>query len=119
MLTILKATSRGSYFMLRFTIRDVLWVMVVVGGAVAGCLSWKYHRLPPGIGYQESIIVLILVFILFGHRLPSVIRSLGHGMVEFKYRERDSDRHPHWLTAIDPLMIGVVLVALAALLMRR
>jgi sec-independent protein translocase protein TatA len=37
-----------------------------------------------GIGYQELIIVLIVVFILFGHRLPSVMRSLGRGVVEFK-----------------------------------
>jgi sec-independent protein translocase protein TatA len=37
-----------------------------------------------GIGYQEMIIVLIVVFILFGHRLPSVMRSLGRGVVEFK-----------------------------------
>jgi len=37
-----------------------------------------------GVGYQELIIVLIVVFILFGHRLPSVMRSLGRGVVEFK-----------------------------------
>jgi sec-independent protein translocase protein TatA len=37
-----------------------------------------------GVGYQEMIIVLIVVFILFGHRLPSVMRSLGRGVVEFK-----------------------------------
>ncbi len=37
-----------------------------------------------GIGHTELIIVLIVIFILFGHRLPSVMRSLGRGVVEFK-----------------------------------
>jgi sec-independent protein translocase protein TatA len=30
------------------------------------------------------IIVLFIVFLLFGNRLPSVMRSLGRGVVEFK-----------------------------------
>jgi sec-independent protein translocase protein TatA len=30
------------------------------------------------------IIILVVIFILFGHRLPSVMRSLGRGVVEFK-----------------------------------
>jgi len=37
-----------------------------------------------GIGQTELIICLIVIFILFGHRLPSVMRSLGRGVVEFK-----------------------------------
>jgi sec-independent protein translocase protein TatA len=37
-----------------------------------------------GIGTQELIIILIIVLILFGTRLPSVMRSLGRGVVEFK-----------------------------------
>jgi sec-independent protein translocase protein TatA len=37
-----------------------------------------------GIGQTELIVVLIVIFILFGHRLPSVMRSLGRGVVEFK-----------------------------------
>ena len=37
-----------------------------------------------GIGHWELIAVLIVFFILFGHRLPSVMRSLGRGVVEFK-----------------------------------
>jgi len=47
-----------------------------------------------GIGYQEMIIVLIVVFILFGHRLPSVMRSLGRGVVEFKEGMRGIDEEP-------------------------
>ena len=37
-----------------------------------------------GIGQWEVIVILIVIFILFGHRLPSVMRSLGRGVVEFK-----------------------------------
>ncbi len=29
-------------------------------------------------------IVAFVLFVLFGHRLPSVMRSLGQGIVEFK-----------------------------------
>jgi sec-independent protein translocase protein TatA len=36
-----------------------------------------------GSGYHW-IILLIIVLILFGNRLPSVMRSLGRGVTEFK-----------------------------------
>jgi len=38
----------------------------------------------PGIGMPELLIVGFIVLILFGSRLPSVMRSLGQGVVEFK-----------------------------------
>ena len=38
-----------------------------------------------GIGQWELVIILVVIFILFGHRLPSVMRSLGRGVVEFKH----------------------------------
>jgi sec-independent protein translocase protein TatA len=37
-----------------------------------------------GVGQTELIILLVVIFILFGHRLPSVMRSLGRGVTEFK-----------------------------------
>ncbi|HZL88210.1 MAG TPA: twin-arginine translocase TatA/TatE family subunit [Pirellulaceae bacterium] len=37
-----------------------------------------------GIGQTELIIVCIVVLILFGHRLPSVMFSLGKGIKDFK-----------------------------------
>jgi sec-independent protein translocase protein TatA len=37
-----------------------------------------------GIGYQELLIIGAIVLLLFGNRLPSVMRSLGRGVVEFK-----------------------------------
>ena len=35
-------------------------------------------------GGYELIIVAGIALLLFGHRLPSVMRSLGRGVVEFK-----------------------------------
>jgi sec-independent protein translocase protein TatA len=43
-----------------------------------------------GIGMQEMIIVMVIVLVLFGHRLPSVMRSMGRGIKEFKEGVNDS-----------------------------
>jgi sec-independent protein translocase protein TatA len=44
------------------------------------------------------LVVLFVVLLLFGNRLPSVMRSLGEGVVEFKKGlqgiEEDKDRVP-------------------------
>jgi sec-independent protein translocase protein TatA len=37
-----------------------------------------------GLGTVELIIVAAVILLLFGSRLPSVMRSLGQGIVEFK-----------------------------------
>lgn len=37
-----------------------------------------------GISQWELLLIVGVIFILFGHRLPSVMRSLGRGVVEFK-----------------------------------
>lgn len=37
-----------------------------------------------GLGPMELIIVGVVVLLLFGSRLPSVMRSLGQGVTEFK-----------------------------------
>lgn len=37
-----------------------------------------------GLGSTELLVVGIVALVLFGHRLPSVMRSLGRGVVEFK-----------------------------------
>jgi sec-independent protein translocase protein TatA len=37
-----------------------------------------------GMGLPELVIVGLIVLVLFGNRLPSVMRSLGQGLVEFK-----------------------------------
>jgi sec-independent protein translocase protein TatA len=42
-----------------------------------------------GIGSQEMILFGIIAVILFGSRLPSVARSLGKSIVEFKKGMKD------------------------------
>ena len=37
-----------------------------------------------GVGPLELFIIGVVILLLFGNRLPSVMRSLGQGMVEFK-----------------------------------
>jgi len=37
-----------------------------------------------GVGPMELLIIGGIVLLLFGNRLPSVMRSLGRGIVEFK-----------------------------------
>lgn len=53
-------------------------------------------------GFWELLILLAVVLLLFGSRLPSLARSLGQSIVEFKKgvkeigdqsAESDSDRH--------------------------
>ena len=48
-----------------------------------------------GLGVTEVVVCGIVVLLLFGSRLPSVMRSLGRSVVEFKKGaslENDSDR---------------------------
>jgi sec-independent protein translocase protein TatA len=37
-----------------------------------------------GLGTVELIVVAVVILLLFGARLPRVMRSLGEGIVEFK-----------------------------------
>ncbi len=43
-----------------------------------------------GIGTTEMIVVMVVILVLFGHRLPSVMRSMGRGIKEFKEGVNDS-----------------------------
>lgn len=52
-------------------------------------------------GGYELVIIAGIALLLFGHRLPSVMRSLGRGVVEFKRGvagidddEADQDKKP-------------------------
>ena len=51
---------------------------------VASDFLFVRERTMFGIGHWELIVVVLVIFILFGHRLPSVMRSMGRGIVEFK-----------------------------------
>lgn len=42
-----------------------------------------------GIGTTELIVVAVIVLLLFGNRLPSVMRSLGQSITEFKKGSRE------------------------------
>ena len=37
-----------------------------------------------GVGPTELVVVCLVALLLFGNRLPSVMRSLGSGLSEFK-----------------------------------
>jgi sec-independent protein translocase protein TatA len=46
-----------------------------------------------GLGYQELLVILVIVLILFGaNRLPDLARSLGSSMKEFKKGIDESKR---------------------------
>ncbi|NQT53954.1 twin-arginine translocase TatA/TatE family subunit [bacterium] len=43
------------------------------------------------LGAPEAIVIGIVALLLFGPRLPAVMRSLGKGIVEFKKGIRDTE----------------------------
>ena len=45
-------------------------------------------------GPLQIIIVLAIVLLLFGNRLPSLARSLGQSLVEFKKGVKEIDEKP-------------------------
>ena len=47
-----------------------------------------------GISIWKLLIALAVVLLLFGNRLPSVARSLGQSLTEFKKGLRDMDEEP-------------------------
>jgi len=51
-------------------------------------------------GWPEMLIVALIILLLFGNRLPSVMRSLGRGVVEFKkgVSGEDDDQEPDKVT---------------------
>jgi len=55
-----------------------------------------------GIGAQEMLIVGVIAVILFGNRLPSVARSLGKSLTEFKKGMREFENEMHNSIYSDP-----------------
>ncbi len=47
-----------------------------------------------GIGQTELIILCVIILILFGHRLPSVMFSLGKGIKDFKHGLNTVEEEP-------------------------
>jgi TatA/E family protein of Tat protein translocase len=42
-----------------------------------------------GVGPTELFVVCVVVLLLFGNRVPTVMRSLGKGLSEFKHGLND------------------------------
>lgn len=47
-----------------------------------------------GIGTQELMILAFVMLLLFGSRLPSMMRNLGRGVTEFKQGMSDTGDEP-------------------------
>jgi len=81
-----------------------------------------------GIGQTEFIIILVVIFILFGHRLPSVMRSLGRGLMNFppdsiydqRLRKPSASTLDMWVIGGGIfLMLAIFAVVLGQVLLRR
>ncbi len=46
-------------------------------------------------GLWQALIVAMIVLLLFGTRLPSVMRSLGEGITEFKKGMKGNESDPN------------------------
>ncbi len=44
-----------------------------------------------GIGFPEIAIVLVVMLLVFGNRVPEIMRSLGKGLSQFKRGLRDAE----------------------------
>lgn len=49
---------------------------------------------PFGLGLWEILLIAAVVLLLFGSRLPGLMRSLGKSVVEFKKGLNDTDDGP-------------------------
>jgi sec-independent protein translocase protein TatA len=47
-----------------------------------------------GFGHWEVLAILVIAVLLFGTRIPSVMRSMGQGITEFKKGMKDPDDEP-------------------------
>ena len=57
-------------------------------------LLWKIASQPIFAWYpgpMEMVIVLVIVMLLFGNRLPGTMRSLGQSLVQFKKGMKEGD----------------------------
>ncbi len=53
-----------------------------------------------GLGVTELMIVLVVMLLLFGSRLPTVMRGMGQGITEFKKGLREGEDEAQTETTI-------------------
>ena len=63
-----------------------------------------------GLGPIELVIVGVIVLVLFGNRLPSVMRSLGQGLVELKKASKASTKTKSTRKRVETVMRRVAAV---------
>jgi sec-independent protein translocase protein TatA len=51
--------------------------------------AFEDARMMAFVNHWELIVILVVVLLLFGHRLPGMARSLGSGITEFKRGLKD------------------------------
>ncbi|MBI3465326.1 MAG: twin-arginine translocase TatA/TatE family subunit [Planctomycetes bacterium] len=49
-----------------------------------------------GLGHGELLVILLIVLLLFGGRLPDLTRSIGGGVTEFKKGIQDDELRDHF-----------------------
>jgi len=78
-----------------------------------------------GIGPTEIVVILVVLFILLGHRLPQLMRYLGRGAVAFRdgwindVRFRQQPQTPRSISVAEWLLILILMVLLVALFLPR
>lgn len=55
-----------------------------------------------GLGVPELLICAVILLLLFGNRLPTVMRSLGRGVIEFKRGAQEVEEEMRHPAADDP-----------------
>jgi hypothetical protein len=82
---------------------------------------WSHHHLPGTFGRQELIIILTVIFILYGHRIPSVMGSIGRAVVRGPWDDEPMrfryDPNTLWPTSLADWLVILMLAGLIVALL--